>query len=51
MKRKATICIDLVNTLVVKDEFADLSHFEAISRDKEFFYENYVVVHDHSKGK
>ena len=50
-KKKKTLCIDLLNTFVVKDEFADQTHLEAISQDKEFFYENYIVVKDHSKDK
>lgn len=42
------MCIDLENTLVVLDEYADQVHLEAISRDKEFFYKNYVVIVDHN---
>ena len=42
-----TICIDIVNTIVIKEEINDPELLEHMMQDKENFQRDYVLVENH----
>lgn len=44
VSRNKTICLDILNTLVVKEEVTDIDQLKYLQKDMTSFRDNYIVV-------